>query len=70
MDEWNRDFPNTTVKDLIQYGKDVAQPILDYYTRNFNQEEGDIYRLKRVARAYQMFNPFVLKNGICNHWNY
>ena len=61
MDEWNREYPNTTVEDLIQHGKNIAQPALDYYTPNFNQEEGDIYRLKRAARACQVFNPFVLK---------
>ena len=59
MDEWEKDFPNTTVDDLIQYGKDIAQPALDYYARNFNEEGGDIYKLKRAARACQVFNPFM-----------
>ena len=61
MDEWNREYPNSIIEDLINHGKSIAQPVLDYYTRNFNQVEGDIYRLKRVARACQVFNPFVLK---------
>ena len=61
MDEWNREYPDTTVEDLIQHGKSIAQPALDYYTHTFNQEAGDIYRLKRASRACQGFNPFVLK---------
>ena len=61
MEEWNKEFPNITVEDLIQHGRSIAQPALNYYTRNFNQEDGDIYRLKRAARASQIFNPFVLQ---------
>ena len=38
-----------------------AKPELDYYTRNFNQEEGYIYMFKIAARSCQVFNPFVLK---------
>ena len=61
MDEWKREYPDTSVEDLIQHGKSIAQPALDYYTRNFKQEAGDIYKLKRASRACQVFNPFVLK---------
>ena len=35
--------------------------MLEHYDCDFNQEEGDIYRLKRVAIVCQMFNLFVLK---------
>ena len=64
IDEWNIEFPNTAVEDLIQHGKDIVQHALNYYICTFNQEEGDIYRLKRAATSCQVFNPFVLKE-----WN-
>ena len=50
MNKWNKECPSTTVEDLIQHGKSMVQLALDYYDFNFNQEEGDIYRLKRAAR--------------------
>ena len=49
MDEWNKEYPNTTVEDLMKHGRNIVQPALDYYARNFNQEEGGIYRLKIAA---------------------
>ena len=66
MDGWNRKFPNKTVDDLMRHGKDIAQPALDYYKCNFNEEGGDMYNLKGAARGCQIFNPFVLKEVSIN----
>ena len=40
MDEWNREYPDTTVGDLIQHGKSMTQPALNYYTCFFIKKQG------------------------------
>ena len=64
IENWNINYPNRTIDGLIRRGKAISKPTLNYYTSNYNDEEGDLFRLKRAARAIQIFNPFVLKE-----WN-
>ena len=61
MDGWNRKFPNKTVNDLVRHGKSIAQPALDYYKSNFNEEGGDLYNLKRALKSLPNFHPICVK---------
>lgn len=60
LQEWKNKFPARTVAELIQEAHDVAYPGIAYYRKQYREEGGDLYRLRLLAEACQIFDPFKL----------
>ena len=43
---WRQKFPSTTREELVAYGKEVASPAIVYYTKQFDEENGDLHGWK------------------------
>ena len=60
-DEWKCSFPWETDLELIEYSKGISKPVLDYYVKLFQEDDGDNFHTRKAAMACKLFDPLYLK---------
>ena len=44
----------------MAHGKGILRPVGDYYNKQFLDEHGDCYNIRKMSEAAQIFNPLFL----------
>jgi len=44
-EKWNLKFPARSVDELVAHGNRIIQPAIDYFDKQFNKENGDLYHV-------------------------
>ena len=62
-EDWKTKFPAHSKEELMAHGKGILKPVGDYYNKQFLDEHGDCYNIRKMSEAAQIFNPlFLCKN--------
>ena len=59
--KWKCEFLWETDFELLEYCRDVSSPVLEYYKKLFQDEDGDNYHMRQSAMACKLFDPLYLK---------
>ena len=62
LDEFKNEFKHRTEQELLNYAKTLIEPSAKYYSDKFNNENGDLYKIKQAARVAQLFDPLFIKD--------
>ena len=54
-------FPYRNKESIIEYGKSIGLPALNYYNEQFIRKNGDFYKLRKRWKACEIFDPLFLK---------
>jgi hypothetical protein len=60
-DAWKSKFPNRNQDTLLNYCRELAKPVLAYYSKLFLDEDGDNYHMRKAAFSCQLFDPMFLE---------
>ena len=60
LNDYNEKFPWTTAAELEEYGMNKLLPAINYYNKQFREEGGDLYRMRKAIIATQVFDPMYL----------
>ena len=58
---WMDRFPYRTRDELIEYGNSIVNRAFQYYNRQFKNENGYLYMLRKRAFSCRLFYPLFLK---------
>ena len=59
-DDWKQEFPYRTYESLAKWGRQLLIPAKEYYSKLFNDSEGDCSNVTNMAEAAELFNPIML----------
>ena len=59
-EDWKKKFPAHSKEELMAHGKGILRPVGDYYNKQFLDEHGDCYNIRKMSEAAQIFNPLFL----------
>ena len=58
--DWKKKFPARSKEELMAHDKGILKPVGDYYNKQFLDEHGDCYNIRKMSEAAQIFNPLFL----------
>jgi hypothetical protein len=61
LEKWKTKFPHRTRNDIIAYGKTIGEPAFLYFKKQFRNEDGDLFLLRKRALACKIFDPLFLR---------
>jgi len=61
MEALKAKFPHRTVEELVEYGKRLTRPAIDYFKKHWTKEDGALYHVQMSARACQFLDPLQLR---------
>ena len=62
LEDWNVEYPYQSREDLLIHAQNLVNNANDYYKKIFSTEGEDLYHIRQVSEAAQIFNPIYLKD--------